>query len=92
MKWIRWAVIAGVVSLGLAALVAPGCKGWNTRDFFRNADGALVRECLADGADPNARAEYDGEYPAALGGRERLHGGYQCASGRRCRSQSAGRV
>ncbi len=59
MKWIRWAVIAGVVSLGQAALAEPGCKDWNTRPlaFFRDADGELVRECLAAGADPNARNE-----------------------------------
>ncbi len=55
MKWIRWAVIAGVVSLGQAALAEPGCKDWNTGAFFENADGALVRECLAGGADPGAR-------------------------------------
>ncbi len=55
MNWIRWAVIAVVVSLGQAGLAQTGCDNWNTLDFFEDADGDLVRTCVAAGADPNAR-------------------------------------
>ena len=57
MNWIRWAVIAVVVSLGQAGLAQTGCDDWNTLDFFEDADGDLVRTCVAAGADPNARDE-----------------------------------
>ena len=62
MNWIRWAVIAVVVSLGQAGLAQAGCDGWNTPGFFEGADGDLVQTCLAKGADPNARAE-NGDTP-----------------------------
>ena len=57
MNWIRWAVIAVVVSLGQAGLAQAGCDDWNTFDFFEDADGDLVRTCLAAGADHSARDE-----------------------------------
>ena len=62
MNWIGWVVIAVVVSLGQAGLAQAGCWGWNTFDFFEDADGDLVRTCLDAGADPNARNE-DGDTP-----------------------------
>ena len=32
------------------------CGGWNTREFFRRAGPEKVAQCIATGADPNARS------------------------------------
>ncbi len=58
MKWIGWAAIALVISPGQACVPEPGCDDWNTPGFFQDADGDLVRKCLAAVADFNAQNEY----------------------------------
>ncbi len=71
MNWIRGAVIAIVVSLGRDQPAQAGCDDWNTWGFFEDAEGDLVRTCLAAGADHNARDDY-GHTPlhrAAFSGR-----------------------
>ncbi len=91
MKWIRWAVIAGVVSLGQAALAA-GCNDWNTGAFFENADGELVRECLAAGADPGARNEERGITPLHYAAGRDNAAAIAALLAAACRSQRAGQA
>ena len=58
--------LAVPVLAGVLLILSPGsvhaadkeCANWNTWEFFQNADAAKVRECLASGADPNARGEH----------------------------------
>ena len=43
----------------MGAMAAPAaaqqCAQWNTQDFFESASVERIGQCLADGADPNAR-------------------------------------
>ena len=55
-----------IVAIGSFLQVAVGppigsdCEGWNTSEYFEMATVADVMECVAAGADPNARDENGG--------------------------------
>ena len=46
-----------LAAAGSATAAPLECANWRKMDFFDRADAALIRECLAAGADPNARNE-----------------------------------
>ena len=61
-------VVAGVLALASQGF-AQGCEGWNTSLFFLSATPTEVENCLAAGADVNARSAGLGDTPLHLAAR-----------------------
>ena len=57
------AVIGSLLQIAATGpAIGSDCEGWNTSEYFEMATVADVMECVAAGADPNARNE-SGETP-----------------------------
>ena len=52
-------LLAACASVTRAPVARLDCADWNTKEFFKQATAEDVGRCLSQGADPNARAEFD---------------------------------